>query len=107
MSEKVIRLPSWVEIEEIDSLILEYFGNAFEDKDWIKMEIDVHRRIGKSTQIVTSWKWQLYFGNEIEVIENFDINMRRLIWKVLKRSRSEVTRITISKAGTVKLEEFL
>ena len=68
------------------------------------MEIAVNRKIGHGNQIIHSKEITLFFEKEVSKFEYEDINLSRLILKLLKRTKSEKVKIEILREGLVTIK---
>ena len=106
---KLLNLPSYKEFAKVNKIALTHLLSIVSDdhRDIEYFSIKLQRKLGHSYEIVLVRKIYYHTKDEIVELKNVDINLRRVIRLISKRSKSANIIITIYKMGEVSITDIL
>ena len=109
--QKLIDIPSSIEIEKLNNFAISFIGEYLEKKsitNWSKFIVILNQKVGHGTRMITSREITVELNSgEFQAIqvtrEYSDINLLRVIRRILKRTKQEEVTIEIIKDTSVKV----
>lgn len=105
-----MKLPFSNEILKVNEIafkhLLSLFDEDIDTKELDFFSIKINRHIGHSTQLIKTKKYFYHTKEHAIEIETDDINLSRIVLKILKRTQSKNLVIRIYKDSRVSIEEL-